>query len=159
MGNAVGLRDQMLRLYARANAGAPGKVRPTFTFSAQWWGRLDVGSSTERGAQDKLQLRYDARAEFADECVVPPNGVLKDQDGVMWWIRGITAVRTNRAILVGLDRIDEEQAKTFTVYEGKSTLDGAHLIDPATPLVELVSNTGALLTTNTGRQLIAAGQS
>lgn len=132
MSNATGLRDQMLRLYARSNSNAaPGRVRPTFTFSAQWWGRLDVGSSNVHEAQGKAQLKYDARAEFADECSVPANGVLKDEDGTMWWIRGITAVRTNRAILVGLDRIDEELVKTFTVIEGASVLDGVHLVDPA----------------------------
>jgi hypothetical protein len=130
MSNATGLRDQMLRLYARSNTGAPGKVRPTFTFSAQWWGRIDTVGSSERGAQDKLQLKYDARAQFADECMVPPNGVLKDENGTMWWLRGITYVRTNRTILVALDRIDEEQVKTFVLIEGASVLDGVHLVDP-----------------------------
>ncbi len=130
MSNATGLRDQMLRLYSRSNTGAPGRVRPTFNFSAQWWGRLDVGSSTVNEAQGKAQLKYDARAEFADECTVPANGVLKDESGTMWWIRGITAIRTNRAILVGLDRIDEELSKTFVLFEGATVLDGVHLLDP-----------------------------
>lgn len=131
--NAVGLRDQMLRLYTRSNTGTRGNVRPTFNFSAQWWGRVDTLTSSTRNATDKLQLKYDAQAQFADECVVPANGILKDETGTIWWLRGITAVRATRTILVGLDRIDEEQAKTFIINEGASVLDGVHLIDPATP--------------------------
>ena len=129
--SAVGLRDQMLRLYARSNVGARGNVRPTFTFSAQWWGRIDTLSSSVRAAQEKLQLKFDAQAQFADECVVPSNGILKDENGVIWWLRGVTAVRTTRVILVGLERIDEELSKTFVLLEGASVLDGVHLIDPA----------------------------
>lgn len=130
MGNAVGLRDQMLRLYTRTDTGRRGNVRPTFVFSNQWWGRIDTLTSSVRNAQDKAQLKYDAQAQFADECTVPSNGVLKDEDGIVWWLRGITPVRANRTILVGLDRIDEEQTKTFLFVEGDSVLDGVHLVDP-----------------------------
>ncbi len=130
MSNAVGLRDQMLRLYTRTNQGRRGNVRPTFVFANQWWGRIDTMSSSVRNAQDKSQLRYDAQAQFADECTVPPQGILKDESGTIWWLRGITAVRANRTILVGLDRIDEELSKTFVLIEGASVLDGVHLVDP-----------------------------
>lgn len=130
MSNATGLRDQMLRLYTRTNQGVRGNVRDVFVFSNQWWGRIDTMSSSVRNAQDKAQLRYDAQAQFADECAVPAQGILKDEDGVIWWLRGVTAVRANRTILVGLDRIDEEKYKTFVLIEGDSTLDGVHLVDP-----------------------------
>lgn len=129
--SATGLRDQMLRLYARSNTGIRGNVRPTFTFTAQWWGRIDTLSSQVRDAQEKAQLKFDAQAQFADECTVPSNGILKDESGTIWWLRGITAVRITRTILVGLDRIDEELSKTFVINEGASVLDGVHLIDPA----------------------------
>lgn len=128
--NAVGLRDQMLRLYARTNRGTKGNVIPTFTFTAQWWGRLDTVTSRVRTATEKQQVTYDAQAQFADECVVPPQGILKDENGVIWWLRGVVTVRATRTILVGLDRIDEELSKTFTFIEGADVLDGVHLIDP-----------------------------
>lgn len=128
--NAVGLRDQMLRLYTRTNQGVRGNVRPVFTFAASWWGRIDTMTSNVRTAQDKTQLRYDAQAQFADECVVPSQGILKDESGTIWWLRGITAIRATRTILVGLDRIDEELRKTFVLTEGDSVLDGVHLVDP-----------------------------
>lgn len=130
MSNATGLRDQMLRLYTRTDQGAQGNVRDVFTFSAAWWGRIDTLTSNVRNAQDKAELRYDAQAQFADECTVPAQGILKDEDGTIWWLRGVTAVRANRTILVGLDRIDEEQAATFVLIEGASVLDGVHLVDP-----------------------------
>src|ERR1017187_628558 len=129
MPNATGLRDQMLRLYARSNAGRGCTVRPVFTFTAEWWGRVDTLTSSTHSAQDKLQLKFDAQAQFADECTVPANGVLKDESGTLWWLRGIVKIRATRTLLVGLDRIDEELAKTFTLYEGASTLDGVHLLD------------------------------
>ena len=128
--NATGLRDQMLRLYTRTNQGTRGNVRDVFVFSNQWWGRIDTLTSSVRNAQDKAQLKYDAQAQFADECSVPSQGVLKDQDGTMWWLRGVTRVRITQTILVGLDRIDEELVKTFVLIEGASTLDGVHLVDP-----------------------------
>lgn len=130
MSNATGLRDQMLRLYTRTNQGRRGVVRDTFVFANQWWGRIDTLTSSVRNAQDKAQLRYDAQAQFADECVVPAQGILKDESGTIWWLRGVTAVRANRTMLVGLDRIDEELSKTFVLIEGDSTLDGVHLVDP-----------------------------
>ena len=130
MSNATGLRDQMLRLYTRTNQGRRGNVRDTFVFANQWWGRIDTTSSNVRNAQDKAQLRYDAQAQFADECSVPAQGILKDEDGTIWWLRGVTAVRINRTIVVGLDRIDEERSKTFVLIEGDSVLDGVHLVDP-----------------------------
>ena len=128
--SAVGLRDQMLRLYTRTNHGRRGNVRPTFVFSNQWWGRIDTLTSQVRNVQDKTQLKFDAQAQFADECSVPAQGILKDESGTIWWIRGITPVRITRTILVGLDRIDEELSKTFVLIEGDSVLDGVHLVDP-----------------------------
>lgn len=128
--NAVGLRDQMLRLYARINRGTRGNVIPTFTFNAQWWGRIDTTISRVRTASEKQQVTYDAQAQFADECTVPPQGILKDETGTIWWLRGVVAVRATRTILVGLDRIDEELSKTFVLIEGDSLLDGVHLVDP-----------------------------
>lgn len=131
--NATGLRDTPLRMYARSNNGSDGFVRSIFTYAAWWWGRVDETSVTVRANADKLQMKLDAVAEVADEAVVPVGGILKnDVSGDCWWIRGINPVRQTRRQVIGLERISEEQLATFTLYEGASTLDGVHLVEPAT---------------------------
>lgn len=132
MSSAVGLRDQPLRLYARSDSGTDGRTKPVFTFTAWWWGRLDESHVAVRAAQERLQMKVDAVAEFADEAVIPDKGVCKDPDGTLWWIRGINSNRLLRRIIVGLDRITEEQVTTTTLYESASELDGVHVIDAGT---------------------------
>lgn len=130
MSTAVGLRDQPCRLYERREVGTDGFVSAVFVFTAWWWARLDSTTSIVRGVNQHLSQKVDAIAEFSDEAVVPDKGVLKDPDGVMWWIRGINTNRLLRRTIVGLDRITEEDVTTFELYESADTLDGVHLIDP-----------------------------
>ena len=131
MSNAVGLRDQRLRLYTMSEQGADGLARAVYTFLYERWGRLDESSAAVRAAQAKLQLKLDAAVEFDYSVDVPVNGVLKSPDGTMWWIRGINSTRQLRRVLVGVERVTEELAATFQVVEGDSVLDGAHMVDPA----------------------------
>lgn len=130
MSNAVGLRDQRLRIYAASDVGMDGITRTVYTYTRTWWARLDESSATVRAMAVQLAMQLDAVAQFADEAVVPVASVLKDPSGTMWWVRGINPIRATRRINVGLERVSMEQVATFVLYEGESTLDGVHLIDP-----------------------------
>jgi hypothetical protein len=130
MTNAVGLRDQPLRLYQRTEVGTDGYARAAFVFTAWYWGRIDENRAAVLAASERLQMKLDAVAEFADEATVPDKGVLVDPDGYMWWIRGFNSIRLLRRIIVGVDRITEEEVSTFVLFESSETLDGVHLIDP-----------------------------
>lgn len=129
--SAIGLRDQRVRVYERTDQGTDGFPRPVFRLLYTRWGRLDDTAAATRIAQQKLQLQIDAVCEFSSETEVPPNGILKDGDGIPWAVRGIYGVRQLRRTVVGLERIAEEKYRTFEVYEGNSTLDGVHMVDPA----------------------------
>lgn len=131
MSNAVGLRDQRVRLYTATDQGADGFVRMVYRFLYERWARLDESSASVRAAQAKLQLQLDALVEFDLAVEVPINGVLKTPDGTMWWIRGINPVRQLQRVIVSAQRVTEELAKTFELYEGDSVLDGTHMVDPA----------------------------
>ena len=128
---ASGLRDQRIRVYARSDQGSNGLVRAVFRFTGEWWARLDEITATSRGSEDHVQAKFDAQAQFSDEAVLAVNGILKDEDGFFWWIRGINAVRATNTTVVGCDRVNDDESKTFTLYEGESVLDGVHLVDPA----------------------------
>jgi hypothetical protein len=131
MGTAVGLRDQRLRLYARVENGSDGFVRPVFSFSVERWGRIDEASVQTQALASQLKMKLDALVEFADETVVPVNGVMKDPYGVMWWIRGANSNRMLRRVFVGVERVSDELYKTFVIYEANDVLDGSHLVDPS----------------------------
>lgn len=131
--NATGLRDQRVMVYPRTEQGRDGRVRSVFRHDVTRWGRLDDSAAAVRFAQDRLQMRLDAICEFADEVSVPCPGILKEeQNGTCWWVRGTYSVRQLRRIVVGLERITVEQFATFDVFEGDTTLDGTHLVNPAT---------------------------
>ena len=127
--NAVGLRDQRIRLYVRRDAGSDGMVKTVFQFDHERWGRLDESRASVSTMQGRLQMKLDAIVEFADEVVVPNNGVAVVGNRA-WWIRGINPVRQTRRVIVGLERIDDEAFTTFKVFDGNSTLDGTHLVNP-----------------------------
>jgi hypothetical protein len=136
MTSAIGLRDQRLRLYARSNSGTDGVVRPVFTFTAEYWGRLDDSAAAVRLAQERLQLKVDAVAEFSDEVAPPVSGFLQDTStGLFWWIRKFYTSRALHRVTVGLETITEEQVAQFQLFQGANPLDGVHVIDPeaATP--------------------------
>lgn len=128
--NATGLRDQQLKLYQRIDQGSEGLVKAAFLFTAWWWGRLDENRATVSQMEARLQQKLDATAEFADEAIIPDNGILVDgSDGRAWWIRGVNGIRLLRRVVVGLERITEEQFATFQTYDSASQLDGTHIIN------------------------------
>ncbi len=131
MTNAVGLRDQALRLYARRDIGTDGYTKKAYVFTAWWWGRLEETRAAVHASEQRLQMKLDAVAEFAHEAVVPDKGVLVDPDGTMWWIRGFNSNRLLRRMIVGLDRITEEQVTTVTLFEMSSNLVGVQVVDPS----------------------------
>ncbi len=129
---SIGLRDQLIPVFAPQNQGSDGVVSVTYVQTGEWWGRIDEGGAQVKALQERLQTKLDAIADFALEAVIPANGVLLDPDtGLAWWIRGVYAIRTLRVIRVGLDRIADELFATFQMYDGASKLDGTHLVTPA----------------------------
>lgn len=130
--SAIGLRDQRVKVYELTDQGSDGFARPVYKWLYTRWGRLDDTAAAVRIAQQKLQLEIEAVCEFSSETECPVNGILVDElTGLPWMVRGIYGVRLLGRTVVGLDRITEEQYKTFVIYEGDSTLDGKHLVDPA----------------------------
>ncbi len=162
MTSAIGLRDQRVRTYAKSDQGTDGVVRPVFTFANEYWGRIDESAAAVRFAQEKLQLKVDALAEFSDDVAIPVNGFLLDTlTGLHWWVRKIYNVRALHRLWVGLEAISEELVATFTIYEGASTLDGVHVIDPGTPPTQLTgwltSEAGDMITSEAGVTLTTEG--
>lgn len=105
MSISVGLRDQRAQLFSRGDSGHDGFVFPSYTFTVERWARIDESAVAVRAMSAKLEMVLDAVATFADEVTVPVAGVLKDQDGKYWWIRGIDDMRQTRSVVVGLQRI------------------------------------------------------
>lgn len=131
--NAAGLRDQRLKLYSRENTGSDGFQRDAFVYSTTCWGRIDERGAEVRSAQQRLQTRVDAIADFTDDVgVVPVDGLVVDSDtSTAWWIRGSYSLRQLRRVIVALERVALEQFKTFSLHDSATTVDGTHIVDPA----------------------------
>lgn len=131
MSTAPGLRDQRLKLYARHDKGSDGIAAPVFVLSETRWGRVDETGSLVRQAQDRLQRKVDAAAEFSDEVTVPDNGVIVDElaPTTGWWVRGHYSVRQLRRVVVALERVSGDTFRAFTLRDSAHPLDGTHLVN------------------------------
>lgn len=126
------VHDQSLRLYERQQRGTDGVSVPVFVFTNWWWGRLDEQKAYSRTIDQKVQHTFDAIAEFGDDAYIPIQGVLKDEDGNLWWIRGAQSQRATRLQTVSLDRISEEVVTTVTLIERADALNsGTQLVEPS----------------------------
>lgn len=132
MTNAPGLRDQRLKLYRRENKGTDGFTSPVFVLDVTRWGRVDDSTAIVRMVGERLQLKIDAVAEFADEVDVPRDGLVIDETdtSIAWWVRGIITLRQLRRVRAGLERIASEVFSTFTLHDSAGSLDGTHIVNP-----------------------------
>lgn len=130
MSNATGMRDHRLKLYARVNKGSDGHVSPSFVLSVTRWGRLDERSSLSRDAQSRMQQQTDGVAQFSDEVTPPVDGIIVDQSGAAWWIRGIVNARATRAVIVYVDRVKHDEVSTLTMVDAETPLGGVHVVNP-----------------------------
>lgn len=129
--NATGLRDQLVRFYARHDFGSDGQVQEAFLYTESAWGRVDEKSSVVRTQEGALRTVITSEAEFDDAAEVPPNGVLLDPDGPRaWWIRGINTTRALRRTCVTLDRIPEEAFRLLLGFPASEPFTGTQLVDP-----------------------------
>lgn len=114
MSNATGLRNQRISLYARSDVGVDGFVRPAFAFTIERWGLINDASVYSRITDEKVQMKVDAICEFDIATTVPIAGVMTETgSGVYWWIRYVDPQPRTRRVVVGIDRISEEEADVF----------------------------------------------
>jgi hypothetical protein len=132
---APSLLDQRLRFYSRHDGGADGFMRPVYVFTGEWWGRVDVMSSSQTVAtspQAHVDTAYEMKATVYDYVPVDPMGVVRVVGSeTMNYIRGVYTVRALRTQEIKLEEIGPEEFETFVLYEDTEVLDGVHLVDPA----------------------------
>lgn len=131
---APSLLDQRLRFYARQEGGSDGFMRPVYVFTGEWWGRVDVMSSSQAVAtspQAHVDTAYEMKATVYDYVPVDPMGVVRVVGSdTMNYIRGVYTVRALRTQEIKLEEIGPEEFETFVLYEDTEVLDGVHLVDP-----------------------------
>ena len=129
---APGLLDQRLGFYTRSDDGADGFVRPVYTKTGTWWGRLDVTSNTFTVAgapQGHTDSRTTAVATVAEYVPVDPFGLVKIEGGsVLYFVRGVYQVRQMQATQLMLEEVDPTTYAEFVGYEGIAVEDGVHLV-------------------------------
>lgn len=129
---APGLLDQRLGFYSRSDSGADGFVRPVYTKTGCYWGRLDVltNAFTVAGApQAHTDSRSTAQATVADYVAVDPFGLVKLEGGsVLYFVRGVVLMRQLQAQQITLEEVDPTTYAEFIGYEGAPVTDGVHLV-------------------------------
>jgi hypothetical protein len=126
------LLDQRLRFYAPRDTGAGGFGRPIYEFVHERWGRIDGITEAETVAYQAAthtEYRLTAKGSVAIETEVPLSGLVKVGD-LLYWVRGVVAVRAHRRNEIALERIDPTAYETFAYVDTPPTTDGLHLIYP-----------------------------
>ena len=129
-----GLLDRRVSLYQRQDGGADGFQRPVYVKSGEYWGRIDDTADQQTiplAPQAHVENRTTAVATVADYVEVPKFGVLRIDDGPLYYVRGVFVQRSLRCQRVSLEAIDPTQVATFALYEGVEVQDGTHLVAPA----------------------------
>lgn len=130
-----GLLDQRLRFFARTENGADGFARPVYSFTGEYWGRIDATADNQTIAQSPqahMDTRTTLTATVAEYVPIDPFGLVKILGGdALFFVRGVVRIRHLRSVRVSLDAIDPTEFATFELYEGEDTLDGYHLVLPA----------------------------
>lgn len=132
---APGLLDQRLSFYTRSDDGADGFQRPLYTKVGTYWGRIDATANqfTVAGApQGHTDSRSTLTATVADYVPVDPFGVVKIEGGsVIYFVRGVIAVRQMMGKQLTLEEVDPTAYAEFIASDPDAVADGVHLVDPA----------------------------
>lgn len=132
---APGLLDQRLSFYTRSDDGADGFQRPLYTKVGTYWGRIDAAANqfTVAGApQGHTDSRSTLTATVADYVPVDPFGVVKIEGGsVIYFVRGVIAVRQMMGKQLTLEEVDPTAYAEFIASDPDAVADGVHLVDPA----------------------------
>lgn len=107
---SAGTRDQRLRVYTRVDSTNSGVPVRSYLYADTWWGRIVEPTSSEVTVGLAAGQRIDGIAHFADEAVLTDTGLVLDEDGHRWEIRGIVTNRTTRSLKVRLERANEAQS-------------------------------------------------
>jgi hypothetical protein len=129
-----GLLDRRISIYERQDAGADGFQRPVYVKTLERWGRIDDTADSQTvplAPQAHMESRTTAMATLADYVEVPKFGLLRENDGPLYYVRGTFVQRALRCQKVTLEAIDPTQAASFAVFEDVEVLDGTHLITGA----------------------------
>jgi hypothetical protein len=130
-GNSPSLRNQRIAIYQRAEAGSDGFQRPVYSYLYTLWGRLDDARDAQVVAsapQAHTEYRDRVKATFNYTAVIPEDGIMLFADEI-YFIRGILKRRQLWRTDVDGERVSAQQFAEFTLFEGASVADGAHLVD------------------------------
>lgn len=125
------LLDRRISIYERQDAGADGFQRPVYVKTLERWGRIDDTADSQTvplAPQAHVESRTTAVATLADYVPVPRFGLLRENQGPLYYVRGAFQQRALRCQKVTLEAIDPEQSATFVVYEDVEVTDGTHLV-------------------------------
>lgn len=129
---APGLMDRRLTFYRRDEHGGDGFVRPVYTKTGTYWGRIDATSARQNIAfqpMASIDTRTQWTATIADGIEVDPNGLVREEDSeVLYYVRGVITLRQLSGQRIDLESVDTTQYATFIMYEASEVLDGVHLV-------------------------------
>lgn len=129
-----GLLDRRLTFFERQDGGADGFQRPVYVKTGEYWGRIDDTADQQTipmMPQAHVESRTTAVATVADYVAVAKFGVVRIDDGVLYYVRGVYLQRALRCQRVTLEAVDPTAVATFALYEGLEVHDGTHLIATA----------------------------
>jgi hypothetical protein len=129
---APGLLDQRLGFYSRSDDGADGFVRPVYTRTGVYWGRLDNTANTYNVAgspESHTDSRTTAVATVAEYVPVDPFGIVKEEGAsIIYFVRGVVAVRHMACKQLQLQEVDPTAFAVFIADDPNAVTDGVHLV-------------------------------
>ena len=129
-----GLLDRRISIYERQDAGADGFQRPVYVRTIVRWGRIDDIADAQTvplAPQAHMESRTTAVATLADYVEVPKFGILREDEGPLYYVRGTFVQRALRCQKVTLEAVDPTQSASFALFDDVEVLDGTHLITGA----------------------------
>ena len=131
---APGLLDRRVAIYERQDGGANGFQRPVYVKTGTWWGRIDDTADAQDvplSPQAHMESRTNAAATVADYVPVSKFGVIRIDDGPLYYVRGVFVQRALRCQRLTLEAVDPTDVASFDVFEDVEVQDGTHLVTPA----------------------------
>lgn len=129
-----GFRDTRIRVYEQANTVTEGFQSSAYQFVGEFWGHITEEASRQQTApspQSHLDYRLQSVALFDAHVNVPLSGLLRDETGVYYFVRGVTASRVLGSVKIALEKVSTDRFKSFVIVDTPLPVtDEFHTVDP-----------------------------
>jgi hypothetical protein len=110
---SIGLRDQLLLVYAFHNDSQDGWARNAYEFTAEWWGSVRQPTANEAVVAGQRQETVDVVIALSDEATIDSDAIVRVRDPIrgtdtIYNVTGVTFNRRFRELqLMGVEVSDE----------------------------------------------------